>query len=219
MPRKQKKYHVIYKTTCKVNNKYYVGMHSTDDLNDGYIGSGKYLWNSIRKHGKENFEVEFLEFFENRKDLINHEIELVNEDLIKDPLCMNLKPGGRGGFVNEEHQRKFSLAGASTPGRTEKSNNTKRLRLQDPIYRKKYCDKLKARPKDKTGTGFQGLKHTDETKDKMSIKASQRIGSKNSQFGTCWITSSNTNKKIKKEELILYIQQGWIKGRVTKSNY
>ena len=65
--------------------------------------------------------------------------------------------------MNEEHQRKFSLAGARTPGRTEKSNNTKRIRLQDPVYRKKYCDKLKDRPKDKTGTKFQGMTHTAET--------------------------------------------------------
>lgn len=111
MPRKQKKYHVIYKTTCKVNGKYYVGMHSTDNLDDGYVGSGKRLWYSINKYGKENFEVEFLEFFDSRKDLIDREIEMVNEDLLQDPLCMNLKTGGTGGFINEEHRLKCSTAG------------------------------------------------------------------------------------------------------------
>lgn len=96
MPRKEKKYHYIYKTTCKVNNKFYVGIHSTNDLNDGYVGSGKRLWYSIKKHGKENFVVEFLEFFENRKNLIIREIEMVNEDFIQDPMCMNLIKGGGG---------------------------------------------------------------------------------------------------------------------------
>jgi hypothetical protein len=33
-----KKYHFIYKTTCKVNGKFYYGMHSTDGLDGGYIG-------------------------------------------------------------------------------------------------------------------------------------------------------------------------------------
>lgn len=31
--------HFIYKTTNSVNGKYYKGMHSTDVLDDGYIGS------------------------------------------------------------------------------------------------------------------------------------------------------------------------------------
>lgn len=113
MPRKRKKYHVIYKTTCKVNEKYYVGMHSTDDLNDGYLGSGKRLWNAIRKHGKENFEVEILEFFDNRKDLIDREIEMVNEDMLQDPMCMNLMQGGKGGYVSIEHYKKTSKIGGN----------------------------------------------------------------------------------------------------------
>ena len=30
-------------------------MHSTDDLEDGYLGSGTFLWHSIRKHlGEKN---------------------------------------------------------------------------------------------------------------------------------------------------------------------
>ena len=30
--KEEKKYHIIYKTTCLINKKYYIGMHSTDDL-------------------------------------------------------------------------------------------------------------------------------------------------------------------------------------------
>ena len=76
-------------------------MHSTDDLNDGYIGSGKKLWYSIKKYGKENFKIEYLEFFKNRKLLIEAEKKIVNNELIKDPLCLNLKLGGTGGLINE----------------------------------------------------------------------------------------------------------------------
>ena len=40
-------------------------------------------------------------------------------------------------------------------------------------------------------------------------------GEKNSQYGTCWIYNSilKENKKIKKEFLNNWIEQGWIKGR------
>lgn len=47
----RRKYHYIYKTKCLLTNKYYIGMHSTDNLDDGYVGSGKRLWYSINKHG------------------------------------------------------------------------------------------------------------------------------------------------------------------------
>ena len=59
-----------------------------------------------------------------------------------------------------------------------------------------------------------GKNHTQESKDKMSKKAKLRIGEKNSQFGSCWITKNNENKKIRKEELDLYLSQSWIKGRI-----
>ena len=33
-------YNFIYKTT-HINGKYYIGRHSTDDINDGYLGKNK----------------------------------------------------------------------------------------------------------------------------------------------------------------------------------
>ena len=42
------------------------------------------------------------------------------------------------------------------------------------------------------------------------------LGEKNSQFGTLWITKDGLNKKIKKEELENYLNDGWIKGRKIK---
>ena len=40
---------------------------------------------------------------------------------------------------------------------------------------------------------------------------------KNNQFNTCWIIKNNENKKIKIEELNLYLEKGWIKGRKMKN--
>lgn len=46
-------------------------------------------------------------------------------------------------------------------------------------------------------------------------------GSKNSQYGTCWIykfkDTSYINKKIDKSELIKYLKEGWVKGRKINS--
>lgn len=65
MSRKQKKYHYIYKTTCLMTCKFYVGMHSTDNLEDGYLGSGKILGYSLNKYGRENHIKEILEYLTN----------------------------------------------------------------------------------------------------------------------------------------------------------
>lgn len=91
-----RKFHFIYKTTCIVTGKYYIGMHNAFKINDGYLGSGKVLRLSIAKYGKKNHVREILEMLPNRESLKIREKEIVNEDLLKDPLCMNLCGGGEG---------------------------------------------------------------------------------------------------------------------------
>jgi hypothetical protein len=87
----RKKYHFIYKTTNLLSGRYYIGMHSTDDLNDGYLGSGTYLRRSINKHGKENHSIEILEFLNSREELAAREREIVSLQEIAKKECMNLK--------------------------------------------------------------------------------------------------------------------------------
>jgi len=119
--------HYLYKTINMINEKFYVGMHSTDDLNDGYLGSGKYLRRSINKYGKENFKIEFLEFFNNRNDLIERERDFVSTNFIKDSLCMNLRTGG-------------TCAPISNLG-SKRSEETK-LKMSKWIRTKEYRDKI-----------------------------------------------------------------------------
>lgn len=113
MPRKPYDYHYIYKTTNLINGKFYIGMHSTFNIEDGYLGSGKILSYSIKKYGKENFKIEIIEFLANRDLLKEREHELVNESLIKDPQCMNIRLGGggmqKGSEISDETKLKISL--------------------------------------------------------------------------------------------------------------
>ena len=91
----QRKFHYIYKIT-RQDGKYYIGLHSTDNLDDGYFGSGQILWRSIKKHGKEKHSKEILEFLPSRTELKAREEFLVDEELLKDPMCMNVIKGGGG---------------------------------------------------------------------------------------------------------------------------
>ena len=47
------KYYYLYKITNLINNKFYIGVHETDNINDGYMGSGRAIRAAIEKYGKE----------------------------------------------------------------------------------------------------------------------------------------------------------------------
>lgn len=164
-------------------------MHSTNNLEDGYIGSGKRLWSSINFYGKDNFKCEILEMLPDRSSLKEREKELVNEDLLKDKMCMNLKPGGDGGFVNEEHRKKFHKAGGRAVWLMFHKIHQQKMK-EDPEYRERVIIKLKG------NKSFLGKKHSEETKKKIGLANSEnQKGENNSQFGTMWITNGIENKK------------------------
>jgi len=214
MSRKEKTYHFIYKTTDTRNGNFYVGMHSTDNLDDGYVGSGLRISRLIYKHGKEIFKREILEFFPDRNLLKKREEEIVNSNLLKEEKCMNLRTGGAG-FNSEE-----AIAAIN------KSNEVqKKLRLENPEWVRKKKKKTSKSQKKLYEDGkrprlflydWTGKFHSNKTKDKIGLKNSiKQSGSLNSQYGSCWITNGFENKKIKKEDII---PNNWVKGRTINNN-
>jgi len=205
MARKEKKFHFIYKTTDLLSGKYYIGMHSTDNLDDGYMGSGNRLILAIRKHGKNNFSREILEFVDTRYELHIREEEIVNLDEIAKVECMNLRVGGEGG--TKESAR-------VTNQKRWVENRDDNLQLASDNFKKLWETGIfKGRDTSGDKNPMFGNTHSEETKKKMSDKGT---GKSNSQYGSCWITKDGNNKKIKKEELDTYISQGWEKGRKLK---
>ena len=227
MPRKQKKYHFIYKTTNLLNEKFYVGMHSTDNLEDGYVGSGKRLRYSINKHGLKNHKFEILEFLPSREELKKREAEVVNEELLNDPLCMNLKFGGEGGWdhVNSNHEFLIGQAKLMTDAFIHKMkeqefaetfSNTMSKVVNDPFTQRKIKEGRTANGKNYNQCKI-GTTHTEETKSKIGMKNSKlQAGNNNSQFGTCWIKLGEDSKKVKKEDLQFWLDEGWQIGRKMK---
>lgn len=145
-------FHYVYKIT-RFDGKYYIGVHSTNNLKtDKYMGSGTYINRSLRKHGKDKHIKEILEFLPSRAAAFAREAELVTEDTLKDPLCMNHQKGGNEhkevyGFTAErlakisEHFKTIER----TPEWKAKISEAHKGKTVDPEVGRRHSEKMKGR--------------------------------------------------------------------------
>lgn len=91
--------YTVYKVINKVNEKYYIGVHKTDNPYDSYMGSGVAIKNAIKKYGKENFHKEIILITENKDEAYSLE-KLLTSDYISEN-TYNMKLGGVGGWSLE----------------------------------------------------------------------------------------------------------------------
>ena len=217
----RRKFHYIYKITNTINGKFYIGMHSTDDLNDGYFGSGKYLQHSIAKYGKEAHSIEIIEYHESRKSLATREKEIVNSSFLELDLCMNLKVGGDGGWdhlvKDESYYQQRANNGKST-GRENARKTLSKLRKEQPELMLEIASaagKIGGSVAGRFNIHHMNTYQAIERRKEKFKEIGHSKGEKNSQFGTCWVFSEAENKamKVQKDELQLWLTRGWRRGR------
>lgn len=200
-------FYTIYKTTNIINNKFYIGKHKTKDLNDGYLGSGKLLKRSIKKHGVNNFDKEILHLCKDEKHMNLLEKILVVPDKETN---YNLCEGGKGGwsYINSIGMNNLNKNWTDTKKKMSLSATGKKRPSVSKMLRDRHENGLI-----KYDT-FTGKKHNENTKKKISlIMKEKQKGTLNSQYNTCWITNGDVNKKIKREDLVFWLELGYNKGR------
>ena len=162
------KYNFVYKITNNINGDYYYGVHSTNNLDDGYMGSGARINRSINKYGKENFTREIVQFFSSSKCAYSLEAAIVTSELISDKHCLNIAKGGHGGDTisgyNDEERKTFS----------EKLKQSHTPIVYNEEVRKKMSEARKGKK-----PWNKGIKCREETKEKLR----QYKGNKSSMYG------------------------------------
>jgi len=108
------KFHFVYITTNLINKMQYVGDHSTNNINDKYLGSGRpYFQRALKEYGKENFKREILEFFLTKQEAFDAQEKYIIQYNTLVPNGYNLSPKGGHHCPNswsEESKKKLSIS-------------------------------------------------------------------------------------------------------------
>jgi len=178
--------YTVYKTTNKINQKIYIGVHATTNPNDNYLGSGIALKSSIKKYGKDKFKKEILFEYDNQEEAYLKETEIVNEDFIKEN-NYNIRVGGKGASSGKNHHLYGKTLSDKTKQKISKSHSNRIVSQETkdkmsksksgkkhPLFGKNHSQETK----DKMSQAQMGIKHTKHTKDKIS---KSKIGKKHTQ--------------------------------------
>jgi hypothetical protein len=117
---------IIYFTVCLLDGMSYVGYHNTS-ANDGYFGSGIYVKNAIKLHGKQNFRRIILDHYSTEKERTYKEILWIDRfDLLNKKIGYNIDKGGGGSFSGKNNP--------ITGRKQTKEHITKRIHKKRPKH-------------------------------------------------------------------------------------
>ena len=98
-----KQYHYIYQVTSP-SGKFYIGRHSTYNINDGYIGSGKWV-SSMSKHKQQQLTKKIIEMCDSYDEVVLREQHYINQH-INNSLNMNFNNNPVGFPSGDYHPSK-----------------------------------------------------------------------------------------------------------------
>lgn len=164
-----------------LDGKQYIGDHSTDNIDDGYLGSGVYLQRAIKKLGKNSFKREILEFFDDKLSAVNSQEKYILMYDTLSPKGYNISPKGGygmpGSFLSEESKKKIG----------EKNKLNLKGRKQTPEFIAKRTASFKGQKRSKEtckniSESLKGHKFTIEAIDKIK----NTLKNKKNKMRTLW---------------------------------
>lgn len=180
-------YRYIYKITCTTGSfkgKFYFGKHTTNNLDDGYKGSGKLLCNYYKKHPNDYIK-EIISYHNSDEELNQAEYDIIHP-FLGQSMCLNMVDGGLGGncwlYKTEEEIKEF---------KEKISKSSKGRKFSEEAKKKSSISHLNQK-----GTfGMKGKHHSEETKKKIS--ESNKGKTKGMQLRLGAVLSEETKNKIR----------------------
>lgn len=168
----------IYRITNLINGKTYIGQHEYRDLNDKYMGSGKYIKLAIKKYGIENFKKDILVFNISKQEhanILEQTFIAAEREKAGVENCYNISDGGANYTKGHKGHRH--------------SEETKKM----------WSEKRKGKNVGKDNYFF-GKRHSEETKKKMrDAKKRNPVWSKGMKLGPLSEEHKEKLRKAKQE--------------------
>lgn len=202
-------FYTTYVITNKINGKKYIGVHKTNNLDDGYMGSGKLIRRAIQKYGIKNFTKEISGIWNSEKEAYNAESNMVNNEIVENDMYYNQTIGGRGGSIKglnvgikktTEHRKNISK---SLTGLRKTDNHRQKLSLAKigKVLSTEHSKNISIGQKLNGKNGK--YVRTDEIKQKQrDVRKSQK-----------WINNGIERKMVDKNDLDLFFKSGWKLGK------
>lgn len=161
-------YHFIYKTT-HISGKYYVGRHSTKNIDDGYFGSGKWV-RSIKD--KSQLKKEILKFC-TKDELLKEEEKIISQH-IGNYNCMNYNnssvgfSSGKFNPSNDPIRKKKMSENFSGENNPSKREDVRKKISQSQKGKKRSNWSMSDEGKKNISNGRKGIKYSEEGRKKIS---------------------------------------------------
>lgn len=154
-----RQYNYIYILTNKISGKQYIGKHSTDNLQDGYMGSGFIVKQIKQKYGKNIFSKQIIQFCKSEEEAFERQRYWINYyNALEDEHYYNLDQGGAGhtGYTpSEQTRQKMSKAQKQRYNKDPENHPLRKVQMTDQI-------------KAKISKSLTGRKLSEEQKQKIS---------------------------------------------------
>jgi hypothetical protein len=151
----------------------YVGVHSTYNINDGYLGKGTAIKNALKKYGRTSFKRQILYFCLTREDAFNIESSIVDNTFALREDTYNLTSGGIESYDHKKNpnRNKFKhiYAENARKGYASMSESDKQRMFNN---RKKTLEQphIKIKHQTNTKTGMANMTDTQKAQMKLNMK-------------------------------------------------